>query len=135
MKNNIITALAAAVIFMGSAVAMNAQDNTNQNEQPARHHMRASNNNETATGCLQQASNGNGYGYGYTLAAQDGSTWQLTSDAMNLGTYVGKEVAVAGTEARSKSGHLSNVSTAQQENEQGPMDVLDLAVVNESCQR
>ena len=130
MKSNTITALAAAILFMCSAVAMNAQEKTNQNQQaPARHHMRASNHNETATGCLQQGSNGNGY----TLTAQDGSIWQLTSDAMNLGTYVGKEVYVAGTESTSRGSHMKNVSTAQQGNEHGPMDVLDLTVINESC--
>ncbi len=92
--------------------------------------MSAMNNNANTTGCLQQGSNGS-----YTLTAQDGSTWQLTSNAMDLGKYVGKEVDVAGTEAGSKGGHLKSVSTSQQGNEQGPMNVLDLAVVNESCQR
>ena len=132
MRTNLITALAAAALFLCSAVAMNAQDNTNQN-QPAQahHHMRAGNNNETATGCLQQSSNGNGY----VLAAQDGSTWHLTSNAMNLETYVGKQVTVAGTEAGSKAGHLSRVSTSQQASNHAPMDVLDLAVVSESCQK
>lgn len=132
MRNNIITALAAAALFMCSAVAMNAQDTTTQNQQaPAHHQMRAGTNNETATGCLEQAGNSGTY----SLTAQDGSTWQLTSDAMNLGTYVGKEVSVAGTERGSKGGHLSRVSTSQQGSEHGPMDVLDLAVVNESCQK
>jgi len=133
VKSNIIIALAAAILFMCSAVAVNAQDNTNQNQQPpAQQHMRAENNhnNETATGCLQQNSNGSGY----TLTAQDGSTLQLTSNAMNLGTYVGKEVYVAGTESGSRGGHISRVSTSRQENER-PMDVLDLAVVHERCQR
>ena len=97
MKTNIITALAAAALFMCSAVVVNAQDNTNQNQQtPAQHHMRAMNDNANATGCLQQGSNGGNY----TLTGQDGSTWQLTSNAMDLGKYVGKEVSVAGTEFR-----------------------------------
>lgn len=117
---------------MCSAIAMNAQDTTTQNQQaPAHHQMRAGNNNETATGCLEQAGNGGAY----SLTTQDGNTWKLTSDAMNLGTYVGKEVTVAGTESGSKGGHLSRVSTSQQGSEHGPMDVLDLAVVNESCQK
>jgi len=132
VKSNIITALAAAVLLMCSAAAVKAQDNANQNQQtPARHHMRVGNNNETATGCLQQDSNGNGY----TLQAQDGTTWQLTSNAMNLGTYVGKEVSVAGTETGRHGDHLSRVSSSQTGNNHGPMDVLDLAVVHEKCQQ
>ncbi len=133
MKSNVITALAAAILLVCSAGVMNAQDNTDQNQQtPAGHHLRAlNNNNENATGCLQQAGNGGSY----TLTAQDGSTWQLTSNAMDLGKYVGKEVSVAGTESGSRGGHLKNVSASQPGNQQGPMDVLDLAVVNESCQR
>ncbi|MFZ0704055.1 MAG: hypothetical protein WAM71_00530 [Candidatus Korobacteraceae bacterium] len=132
MKSNIITALAAVVLLMCSAAVVQAQDNANQNQQtPARHHMTVGNNNETATGCLQQDSNSNGY----TLQAQDGTTWQLTSNAMNLGTYVGKEVSVAGTETQAKGDHVRRVSSSQNGNEHGPMDVLDLAVVHESCQQ
>jgi len=111
---------------------MNAQDNTNRNQQsPARHHVAANNNNEAATGCLQQRTNGNGY----SLAAQDGSSWQVSSNAMDLSRYVGKEVTVAGTETGSKPAHLSRVSTSRQESGHAPLDVLDLAVVNESCQK
>jgi hypothetical protein len=132
VRSKIVTALAAAFLFLCSAVAMNAQDNTNRNQQtPARHHMAANNNNEAATGCLQQRTNGSGY----SLAAQDGSTWQVSSNAMDLSKYVGKEVTVAGMETGSNPGHLSRVSTSQHESGHGPMDVLDLAVVNESCQK
>lgn len=131
MKSSIITALAAAVLFVCSGVAVNAQENTAQNQQtPATHHMRAADNNETASGCLQQDSNGGSY----TLAAQDGSTWQLTSRAMDLGKYVGKQVTVAGTEPGMKGSRASKVSASQQGNQHGPMDVLDLSVDNESCQ-
>ncbi len=133
MKSTTFTALAAAILFLCSAVAVNAQDTTNQNQQmPARHHMRAgnNNNNETATGCLQQGTNGGSY----TLSAQDGSTWQLTSGAMDLGKYVGKDITVAGIETGAGRAHASNVSTSQQNDQHGPMDVLDLSVNNESCQ-
>ncbi len=132
MKANIITAVAAAIMFMCGAVGVQAQDNAVQNQQnPTRHSMHASrsntNSNETATGCLQK-----GNGNDYTLSGQDGANWRVTSDAMNLGTYAGKEVFVAGTES---GGHHATASrqAASAQNQHGAMDVLDLAVVNESC--
>jgi hypothetical protein len=89
------------------------------------------NNNETATGCLQK-----GNGNDYTLSGQDGANWPVTSDAMNLGTYVGRDVFVAGTEPESRgrqANHASRQATSA-DNQRPPIDVMDLAVVKESCQ-
>lgn len=126
MKSNIVTALAVALVFMCSAVAMNAQDNTSSRDHLSR-------GNAAASGCLQKGSNGNDY----TLTAQDGSTWTLTSNAMNLDTYVGKQVTVAGTDRQSAGHHLKRVSQEANSSasQHGPMDVLDLVVDHESCQQ
>ena len=126
MTRKTLIFLAATLVFMWAAVALQAQQTTNTSS----HHMRANNMTETASGCLEKSSSGNGY----TLTAQDGNTWQLSSDAVDLGTYTGKQVSVAGTKAR-HSGHIQRVSSTNHSGGHHTMDVLDLTVLHEHCQQ
>jgi len=94
-------------------------------------------NVRTVTGCLQKGDSGNEY----QLTGQDGSTWELRSDAVDLASHVGHTVTVTGAvrnaglhglkedTKREAEQHGVGNSTA----EHGHMTVTHLKMVSHGC--
>lgn len=86
----------------------------------------------TVTGCLEQ--NGNEY----QVRAEDGATWELKGNGVDLADHLGQTVRVTGTinhakmhEAKEKGKEKTGNETA----EHGHMTVTNLKMVGRSCSR
>ena len=71
---------------------------------------------KTLTGCLRRSEDASKY----NLTAQDGATWDLRSDSVNLNGHVGQAVTVTGVATDGKHGRMT---------------VTDLTKVNDHCQK
>jgi len=91
----------------------------------------------TITGCLQKIESGNEY----ALAAQDGSTWELRSDAVDLASHVGQTVTITGAVRNSTAhGMKEDMKREAQEHgmdkgaaEHGHLTVTQLNVMSNHC--
>ena len=84
------------------------------------------------TGCLSKE------GDDYTLTADNGATWELKGDAVNLSDHVGHTVTVTGTVDHSKMhGAKEKAKDKTQDNpkEHGHLTVTNISHVKESCSR
>ncbi|HUI83282.1 MAG TPA: hypothetical protein VL240_03615 [Candidatus Binatia bacterium] len=96
-----------------------------------------SSNVRTITGCLQKGDGGNEF----QLTGQDGSTWELRSDAVDLASHVGHTVTVTGAVRNAGlHGMKEDAKREAQEHgmdksatEHGHMTVTDLTMVSKSC--
>lgn len=91
------------------------------------------------TGCLEKAGDSNEY----KLTTAAGSTWEIKSDAVNLGEHVGHTVRLTGT-VRAAAMHGMKEDTKEKaaehgvdkdETEHGHMEVTHVKMVSESCKR
>jgi Protein of unknown function (DUF5818) len=84
------------------------------------------------TGCLSKE------GDDYTLTADNGATWELKGDAVNLSDHVGHTITVTGTVDHSKMhGAKEKAKDKTQDNpkEHGHLTVTNVSHVKESCSR
>ena len=84
------------------------------------------------TGCLQKE------GDDYELTADNGSTWELKSDRVNLSDHVGHTVRVTGTVEHEKMHNAKEKAkekTQDNPNEHGHLTVTNLKMVSRSCSR
>ena len=96
-------------------------------------------NVRTLTGCIQKGEDMNEY----ELLGQDGSTWELKSDAVDLASHVGHTVTITGAVAHAKMhGMKEDTKREAQEHgmdksgtEHGHLTVTNLSMVSESCSR
>jgi hypothetical protein len=94
-------------------------------------------NVRTLTGCLQQGENAKEY----ALMGQDGSTWELKSDSVDLASHVGHTVTVSGAVAHSTMHGMKEDSKKEAQEhgmdksatEHGHLTVTSLSMVSESC--
>jgi hypothetical protein len=93
----------------------------------------------TITGCLEKA--GDSHEYRLTTAA--GGTWEIKSDAVNLGEHVGHTVRVTGT-VRNAAMHGAKEDTKEKaaehgvdkdETEHGHLEATALKHVSDSCKK
>jgi hypothetical protein len=92
----------------------------------------------TVTGCLRAGDNSKEY----ELRGNDGSTWELRSDAVDMASHVGHTVTVTGAvrnpdmhgmkEDAKKSAAEHGMGSG---NEHGHLTVTDLKMVSDSCTR
>ena len=96
-----------------------------------------SSNVRTITGCLQKGDSASEY----QLTGQDGSTWELRSDAVDLASHVGHTVTITG-EVRNAGMHgmKEDAKKEAQEHgmdksatEHGHMTVTNVTMVSNSC--
>jgi len=93
----------------------------------------------TITGCLAKGDNADEF----LLTAQDGSTWEIKSSAVNLADHVGHTVAATGvvsnatmhnlkedTKDVAKDAHMSKSNS-----EHGHMKITDVQMVSSSCSK
>ena len=111
----------------------------NQNSASTMNNQSNNSNVRTITGCLQQGDNAKEF----ALTGQDGSTWEIRSDSMNLANHVGEMVSVTGAVSNANMhGMKEDMKKEAQEHgmdknatEHGHMTVTDLNVVSRSCSR
>lgn len=96
-------------------------------------------NVRTITGCLQKGEGSSEY----NLIGQDGSTWELKSDAVDLGSHVGHTVMITGA-VRNPTMHGMKEDTKKEAQEHGMdksatehghLTVTDLNMVSSSCSK
>ncbi len=96
-----------------------------------------SSNVRTITGCLRKGDSASEY----QLTGQDGSTWELRSDAVDLASHVGHTVTITGA-VRNAGMHGMKEDTKREAQEHGMdkgatehghMTVTDLTMVSKSC--
>jgi hypothetical protein len=91
----------------------------------------------TLSGCLQKTDDANEY----KLTTAKGSTWEIKSDAVNLGEHVGHDVKITGVVSNaSMHGAKEDVKAEAKEHgvaknstEHGHMTVTGLKMVSKSC--
>jgi hypothetical protein len=96
-------------------------------------------NTRTLTGCLTKGDGANEY----LLTAEDGSTWEVRSDAVSLGDHVGQTVSATGVVKNSTAHNLKedakdaahDAHMKKGSSEHGHMTVTDVQKVSGSCQR
>jgi hypothetical protein len=129
MKNIFVWTI-AAVLVVGTACiakAQNASDNGMQNDHS---------DVRTLTGCLQ--SNG---GNEYKLLAQNGSTWEIRSDSVDLASHVGQTVTVTGAVNNSAMHNMKEDAKQEAQEhgmdksgtEHGHLTVTKVRMVSHSC--
>ena len=91
----------------------------------------------TITGCLQKGDGANEY----ALTGQNGSTWEVRSDAVNLASHVGQKVTLTGAVRNATMhGMKEDMKQEAQEHgvdkgatEHGHLTATDLQVVSSHC--
>jgi Protein of unknown function (DUF5818) len=84
------------------------------------------------TGCLQKE------GDDYELMADNGSTWELKGEQVNLSDHVGHTVRVTGTVDHDKMHNAKEKAkdkTQDNPNEHGHLTVTNLKMVSRSCSK
>jgi Protein of unknown function (DUF5818) len=86
----------------------------------------------TITGCLEKQ------GDDYELRSDNGSTWELKGDAVNLSDHVGQTVRVTGTVDHAKmhgAKEKAKEKTEDNPSEHGHLTVTNLKTVGHGCNR
>ncbi len=127
MKLRIATAVMALLIFAMAAPIAKSDDNDSTAK--------------TVTGCLQRGEAANEY----TLLAKDGSTWEISSDKVDLAPHVGHTVTISASPSRVHEKAHEMKEGAKEEMhehdmkksnaEHGHLKVDTLTMVSESCQK
>lgn len=149
MKNTIALWAIAAGLLLGTAGIANAQQTTTTQkttttttttDTDANSTMGDSHSNvRTLTGCIQKGEDSNEY----DLVGQDGSTWELKSDAVDLSSHLGHTVTITGAVAHPMAhGMKEDTKREAQEHgmdksatEHGHLTVTNLTMVSSSCTR
>jgi hypothetical protein len=91
------------------------------------------------TGCLSQGDDKDEF----LLTAQDGSTWEVRSDAVSLAPHVGHTVTATGT-VRAAAMHnmkedakdaAQDAGMKKDNKEHGHMEITDVKMVSDSCSK
>jgi hypothetical protein len=124
------TLLCAALVALCTMWVV-AQD---ANSQP-----KSKSNVRTMTGCLSQGDSANEF----QLTTKDGSTWEMRSGEVPLAKHVGHTVTVTGVVSHGKMHNLkedakqgaSDTGAMKEHPEHGHMEVTDVRMVSDSCQK
>jgi hypothetical protein len=125
MKN-----LLLCLVLVCSASAWLVAQNNDTNDKSA---------TRTITGCLQKA----GHNNEYLLVGNDGSTWEVRSDAVTLADHVGHEVNATGVVSNSTAHNMKedtkemahDAGINKHNHEHGHMRITDLQMVSHSCSK
>ena len=96
-------------------------------------------NTRTITGCLSKGDSAKEY----LLTANDGSTWEVRSDAVSLADHVGHTVAATGVVKNTTAHNLkedakdaaADAHMKKGNSEHGHMTITDVQMVSESCEK
>jgi|SRR5579871_6419586 hypothetical protein len=92
----------------------------------------------TITGCLSQGDESSEF----RLTGQDGSTWEVRSDSVDLAKHVGHQIEATGAVEHSKMHNMKedtkdtaeDAGVKKSNNEHGHLKVTDVRMVSDSCQ-
>ncbi len=129
MKLTIATGLMALLIFAAAAPLARSDDKDQDSK------------TRTVTGCLQKGDEANEF----RLLANDGSTWELRSDTVNLAPHVGHTVTVSAnlSDVHAKAHEMKEDTKeemkehgmAKSSKEHGHLKVSNLTMVSDTCRR
>lgn len=93
----------------------------------------------TVTGCLQKTSHANEF----LLLGNDGSSWEVKSDAVTLADHVGHEVSATGVVSHATAHNMKedtkdmahDAGMDKHNSEHGHMKITDLQMVSTSCSK
>jgi len=120
------------LLFLSLAVAVSAWA-APQDASKGKAHTRS------ITGCLSQGDDQNEF----LLTAQDGSTWEVRSDAVSLAPHVGHTVTATGT-VRAAAMHnmkedakdvAHDAGMKHNNKEHGHLQITDINMVSDSCSK
>jgi hypothetical protein len=143
MKMKLTLWAIAAGLFLTAAGWMHAQDTTTQQPSTATTSDNTTNdthaNVRTLTGCLQKGEGSKEY----ELVGDDGSTWEVRSDAVDLASHVGHTVTLTGAVRNATMhGMKEDAKREAQEHgmdksatEHGHMTVTNVSMVSSSCSK
>ena len=142
MKNKMMLWALASALALTTAGLMQAQE-TSTTQQTTTSTTTTDNSGDThanvrtLTGCLQKGDSSNEY----QLMGDDGSTWEVRSDAVDLASHVGHTVTLTGAVAHPTAhGMKEDMKKEAQEHgmdksatEHGHMTVTNVSMVSSSC--
>ncbi len=142
MRNRIAILAVGLGLLLSVAGIAAAQDSTTTTQQTTTTTTTSDNSSNnhgdvrTLTGCLRQGEDSGEY----ELVTQNGGSWELKSDAVNLAQHVGHTVAITGAVSNSGMHDMKEDAkkTASEHGmkaspEHGHLTVTDLNMVSTSC--
>ena len=140
MKKSIVSMAISAGLLLGAAGLVAAQDSTTQSTTTTT--TQSDNGTDksadvrTVTGCLRSGDSSGEY----ELVGQNGSTWELRGDSVDLASHVGHKVTITGAvrnagmhgmkEDAKKAARDTGMNTSS---EHGHMTVTSMSMVSDSC--
>ena len=141
-----IFALLAAVLLLSSIGIVEAQQTTTQqttttttttDKDASTAAADTHSNVRTLTGCLRKGDSANEY----SLVGQNGSTWELKSDSIDLASHVGHTVTITGAVPHATmhgmkedaKGEAQEHGMDKSATEHGHLTVTNLSMVSSSC--
>lgn len=141
MKKSIASLAIAGGLLLGAAGLATAQDTTTQSTTTTTTTQSDNGTDKSAdvrsvTGCLRSGDSSGEY----ELVGQNGSTWELHSDSVDLASHVGHTVTITGAvknsamhgmkEDAKKEANQHGMNTSA---EHGHMTVTSMSMVSDSC--
>ena len=132
MNRKIVIGALTLFLFATSAALATAQDTKEDKKETHK-------KTRTLTGCIQKGEDANEY----DLASKDGGTWELKSDTVKLDEHVGHTVRVTGVVSNATAHGMKEDTKAEMKEhgmnknakEHGHIEVTDLKMVSDSCQK
>ena len=129
MKSKIAAVLMGFVLLAFASTSIFAQSSTDDSKDKS--------STRTITGCLTKGDSANEF----VLTANDGSTWEVRSDAASLADHVGQTVTATGVVKNATAHNLKEDAKDAAEDahmkksstEHGHMTVTDVQKVSDSC--
>jgi hypothetical protein len=131
MKLKMSSLLLGLVLVVFTSLATFAQDADSASKSKS--------NARTITGCLSKGDSAKEF----LLTANDGSTWEVRSDAVSLADHVGQTVAATGVVKNATAHNLkedakdaaTDAHMKKDNAEHGHMTITGVKTVDESCQK
>ena len=110
--------------------------------QDARSDSKSKSDTRTITGCLSKGDN-SAKSKEFLLTADDGSTWEVRSDAVSLADHVGHTVSATGVLKNATAHNLkedakdaaADAHMKKDNSEHGHMTITDLKMLSKSCRK
>jgi hypothetical protein len=134
MKLKLGSLLLGLMLFVFGSLWTFAQDGSSDTKSKS--------NTRTIAGCLTKGDNSPN-SKEFLLTANDGSTWEVRSDAVSLADHVGHTVQATGVVKNATAHNLkedakdaaADAHMKKDNSEHGHMTITDVKMVSESCQK
>ena len=134
MKSKLSTLLLGLMLVVFGLGSTLAQDTSSDTKSKA--------DTRTITGCLSKGDNSPSSNE-FLLTANDGSTWEVRSDAVSLADHVGHKVSATGVVKNATAhnmkedakGAAKDAHMRKDNSEHGHMTITDVQMISDSCQK